>query len=243
MEVGSALPTPDDVKQTAAKTASASSDLISKGCGWGLAIAALAIVATIVMTDQSGQKPGDPAMTPKHVEARPSPRALSVTEQQQLELANKAKIEELKVGVKTLAERDYEGRVIFWKDIVALAPANKAYAEELRKSEREAAKYDYARLNPEKGATIEKIAPRKEGFGNVLVIDITIRNDSLSHLKDFQIVCENKGNSGSTTDVKRSVLYERVEARTSKAFKGINMGLINNQTVSTSCDVEAATIS
>lgn len=172
--------------------------------------------------------------------SRTSTNSMSIAEQREMETRNKAKIEEMKAAVKTLGDRDYEARLTFWKEISALAPANTSYAEEVRRAAAEAARHDYVR--PEDGASIEMLRPHKAASGNVLVIDVTIRNDSLSHLKDFQMVCENKGNSGTTTDTKRRVLYEIVEARTSRTFRDINMGLIDNQAAKTDCRIASASV-
>lgn len=172
--------------------------------------------------------------------SRTSPKSTSIAEQREMETRNEAKIQEMKTAVKTLGDRDYEARLTFWKEISALAPANKSYAEEVRRAAAEAARHDYVR--PEDGASIEMLRPHKAASGNVLVIDVTIRNDSLSHLKDFQMVCENKGNSGTTTDTKRRVLYEIVEARTSRTFREINMGLIDNQAAKTDCRIASASV-
>lgn len=177
---------------------------------------------------------------PEQAASRTTGSSIPIAEQREMETRNAAKIEEMKAAVKTLGDRDFEARLTFWKEISALAPANASYAEEVRKAAAEAAKHDYAR--PEDGASIEMLRPQKVASGNVLVIDVTIRNDSLSHLKDFQIACENKGNSGTTTDIKRRVLYEIVEARTSRTFLNINMGLINNQAAKTDCRITSSSV-
>ncbi|MBU0824289.1 MAG: hypothetical protein KKA44_14175 [Alphaproteobacteria bacterium] len=217
-----------------------SSPVIEKGCGWGLAIGVTAIAAIIYMTNPSKEdrdKAAASASEKQKVVAASKPTELEL---QRMEVQNKDKIDRLKADVKTLAERDYEGRLIFWKQIVLLAPKNKPYAEEARKAAAQVAQHTYE--NPADGASVEAIRPRKEGFGNVLVVDLTIRNDSLSNLKDFIISCETKGNSGTTIDVNRRPIYDVVDARTSRTFREINMGFINNQAASTDCRVEGASI-
>jgi hypothetical protein len=87
-----------------------------------------------------------------------------------------------------------------------------------------------------------KFVGRKEGFGNVLVIDVTIRNDSLSNLKDFHIVCESMGSSGTVTDQNTRVLYGVVEARKTRTFRKLNMGFVNQQSVNADCRVDEASI-
>jgi len=219
----------------------ASATIIEKGCGWGLAVGVAAIAAIIYMTNPSEQDRARAAASASEKQKAIAASQPTELELQRMEVQNKDKIDQLKAGVKTLAERDYEGRLIFWKQIVLLAPKNKSYAEEARKAAAQVAQHTYE--NPADGASVEAIRPRKEGFGNVLVVDLTIRNDSLSNLKDFIIACESKGNSGTTIDVNRRPIYEVVNARSSRSFREINMGLINNQVSSTDCRVEGASIS
>ena len=187
-----------------------------------------------------GNQPEGPPNKAKRAVSGTTAHSPSVAEQQEMERRNKAKIEEMKAAIKTLGERDYEAHLSFWKEISALAPANALYAQEVRRAQAQVQKHSYA--SPEDGASIEVLRPRKEAFGNVLVIDAIIRNDSLSHLKDFLIECESRGNSGTTTDVNRRSLYDIVEARTSRTFRDINMGLINNQAANTTCRVVSATV-
>lgn len=217
-----------------------SSLIIEKGCGWGLAIGVAAIAAVIFVTNPSDRGGGKSATAAPHKQNVATAHKPTALELQRMEAQNKEKIDELKKGVKSLAERDYEGRLVFWEQISALAPANAGYAQERRDAASQVAQHTYAR--PEDGAFVEKIRPRKEAYGNVLVVDVTIRNDSLSHLKDFQILCESKGNSGTTTDANRRSIYDVVAARSSRTFRNINMGFINNQASSTDCRLEGATI-
>ena len=133
-----------------------------------------------------------------------------------MERRNAAKIAELIDGVKTLDERDYEGRLNFWQEITALAPANAEYARKREKLVQQIAELQPAVENPE--------------------------NDSLSNLKDFQIVCESMGPSGTVTDQNTRVLYGLVEARKTRTFRKLNMGLVNQQSVSADCRVDEASI-
>jgi hypothetical protein len=155
---------------------------------------------------------------------------------------NQAKIASLLAVMKTLGDRDYEARLSFWNDIVALAPANAEYARRQQEMADEVARLGYLRENPELGAVVERIRPRKEGFGNVLVIDITLRNDALSHLKDFQISCTTRARSGTIVSNNTRTLYEVVDARSTRTFRKLNMGFINSQSSKTNCVVDGASI-
>jgi len=177
-----------------------------------------------------------PALTPA------APRPVSPKEAEAMERRNAVKIAELIAGAKTLDERDYEGRLNFWQEITALAPGNAEYARKKHELLQQIAALQPAIEHPEQGAQLVKFVGRKEGFGNVLVIDVTIRNDSLSNLKDFQIVCESMGPSGTVTDQNTRILYGVVEARKTRTFRKLNMGFVNQQSVNADCRVDQATI-
>lgn len=177
-----------------------------------------------------------PALTPA------AQRPVSLKEAEAMERRNAVKIAELIAGAKTLDERDYEGRLNFWQEITALAPGNAEYARKKQELVQQIAELQPAVEHPEQGAQLVKFVGRKEGFGNVLVIDVTIRNDSLSNLKDFQIVCESMGPSGTVTDQNARILYGVVEARKTRTFRKLNMGLVNQQSVSADCRVDEASI-
>ena len=167
---------------------------------------------------------------------------VNIAEGQKLERQNKLKIASLLADLKSLKEQDYESRLAFWNGIVALAPANVDYARKRQEMADRIASFDALRENPEQGMTVEKVRGRKEGFGNVLVVDITLRNDALSNLKDFQITCESKGHSGTVINSNTRLLYEVVDARSTRTFRKVNMGLLHSQASSTHCTVDQAAI-
>ena len=202
----------------------------------GGVMTALAFIMLPQGAETAAREDKVPASTPA------APRSISPKEAEAMERRNAAKIAELIDGVKTLDERDYEGRLNFWQEITALAPANAEYARKREKLVQQIAELQPAVENPEQGAQLVKFVGHKEGFGNVLVIDVTIRNDSLSNLKDFQIVCESMGPSGTVTDQNTRVLYGLVEARKTRTFRKLNMGLVNQQSVSADCRVDQASI-
>jgi len=168
---------------------------------------------------------------------------VNAAEGRKLERQNRVKINSLLSDLKALKERDYEARLAFWSDIVLLAPANAEYARKRLEMAIKVESLDRLRENPEEGAVVEKVRGRKEGFGNVLVVDITLRNDALSNLKDFQITCESKGHSGTVVDSNTRTLYEVVDARSTRTFRKLNMGLLHSQANTTHCTVDQASIS
>jgi hypothetical protein len=154
----------------------------------------------------------------------------------------KQKLRELLEGERQMKREDVEGRLIFWDEIVALAPGNTEYAKQRSDVQSEVEALAPYRDQPQLGGVITKLNLRREGFGNVLVIDITVRNKSRANLVDFEITCETFGNSGTSLGENKKVLYEMVKGRSEKAFRGINMGFIDPQTKRSNCIIDRAMI-
>lgn len=192
-------------------------------------------------TDVDPQRLSQSAASAPHLSYENRVQAVKA-EGMQKEKQNKLRIAKLLANVKRLDERDYEGRLVFWHEIVSLAPANTEYTRMESELTVKAATLASLKENPEQGMHVEKIRWRKSGFGNVMVVDFTLRNDSLSRLKDFRITCDSQGNSGTDMDSNTRILYEVVEARKTKTFRNVNMGLINSQVATTSCRVDEASI-
>jgi hypothetical protein len=154
----------------------------------------------------------------------------------------KRKVQDLLAGEKQMKREDVEGRLIFWDEIVALAPDNAEFATQRSNIKSEVDALAPYREQPHLGGVITKYKGRKEGFGNVLVIDITVRNRSRANLVDFEITCETVGASGTVIGRSSKVLFEMVEGRSEKSFRGINMGLIDPQSKRSNCQIERALI-
>lgn len=172
--------------------------------------------------------------------AQPEPQPTPTVKQSAAEV--QAKLSRLLDAERQLAREDVEGRLFAWKEITALAPDNAEYARKRKELEDRVVALKEAVENPEQATVVEEVKARKEGFGNILMIDVTLRNDSLSNLKDFIITCDSKGASGTVIDRNTRTLYEVVEARSSRKFRNINMGLLHSQAKSTDCDVIRASI-
>lgn len=207
-------------------------------------VLALIVIAPLTRCSPppSAVKP-TPTPTPQALKAETAQeRTERLAAEQKRAEATASKIKSLLDGERQLAREDFEGQLVFWNQIVALAPDNALYAKERGRVQSEVDALVRFREHPEEGAEVVKIVPRKAGFGTVLVIDITIRNRSLSNLKDFQIACSNKGASGTEINASTRTLYETVEARSTRTFRRVEMGFIDPQTKSTNCRIEIASI-
>ncbi len=78
---------------------------------------------------------------------------------------------------------------------------------------------------------------RKEGFGNVMEADFTIKNMSDYDIKDVEITCTHSGKSGTKIDKNTKTIYEMVGKHDSERLKKFNMGFIHSQAYSTSCEI------
>lgn len=154
----------------------------------------------------------------------------------------KQKVSELLDGERQMKREDVEGRLIFWDEIVALAPDNAEYAKRRSDIQNEVDALAPYRERPQLGGVITKFKGRREGFGNVLVIDITVRNRSRANLVDFDITCETFGASGTSLGSTSKVLYDHIAGRSEKSFRNVNMGFINPQSKRSECQVERALI-
>lgn len=156
--------------------------------------------------------------------------------------AKREKVKELIEAEQRMPRGEVEGRLTFWDQLLLLDPGNDDYQRKRDILAKESAELAQFRENPELGAEIVKIRPRREGFGAVMVVDVTIRNRSLSVLKDFALSCVDKGPSGSNVGTNAITLYEIVQPRSTQTFKNVNMGLMHPQTKSTNCVINSAEV-
>lgn len=77
----------------------------------------------------------------------------------------------------------------------------------------------------------------KGGFNNIMMIDITIKNNSNYNIKDFTIKCDHSSNSGTKIDSNERIIYEIVKAGETKEMKEFNMGFIHSQATSSNCKI------
>jgi hypothetical protein len=69
-----------------------------------------------------------------------------------------------------------------------------------------------------------------------------VHNPTQYRFKDFVIKCTNFAASGTEIDWSTRILYEVVEPNSTKGFPQINMGLILDQVVQSSCEITDLTV-
>ena len=64
------------------------------------------------------------------------------------------------------------------------------------------------RQNPKKFVKITDFSWRKEGFNNIMILDLTVRNELPFSVKDVEITCEHSAPSGTKIDSNTRTIYE-----------------------------------
>jgi hypothetical protein len=88
-----------------------------------------------------------------------------------------------------------------------------------------------------KQTKILKFSWSKEGFGNVMMANFTVRNNSPYDIKDLEIQCEHSAPSGTVIDSNTRTIYEIVKANSTRTFQGVSMGFIASQVAESGCHI------
>lgn len=187
-----------------------------------------------------------------------------LAEIQKSEKAAKEKIEketktkDLLEKLKTISASQYELNEHFYQQLVNYNPENGPYREKLtyysgkvreeqekeriekEKIKKEEFNKNLARSNPEQFLEIVKFSWSKEGFGNVMEANFTIKNKAPIDIKDFEVRCEHSAASGSLIDSNNQTIYDIVKANSTRTFRNVNMGFIHSQASRSSCNVVSA---
>jgi hypothetical protein len=91
--------------------------------------------------------------------------------------------------------------------------------------------------DPLKNITIDSFRGEKGGFGSVMKATFVIINRNKFAVKDVEVTCTHRANSGSVIDSNRRTIYERIKAGGNHAVVDFNMGFIHSQANSTNCRV------
>lgn len=163
------------------------------------------------------------------------------------EARNAAKIASLEKQAQALPSYDLDGRMAIYRQIIGMAPSEAKWRDRMAGLEAEDAKMrkdveEVRRqlLFPEEFALFELKHWRKGGFGSVMTVSGTIRNNSRFALKDFTLQCELSAPSGTLVDRNVKVVYEQVAAGSSKVIRDFNMGFITEQSAAASCKIVRA---
>jgi hypothetical protein len=94
--------------------------------------------------------------------------------------------------------------------------------------------------NPADRLTMKGMTWSLSGFKNVGIVNVTIENANDFAVKDVGIRCYFSGKSGTQLSSNNHTIFDTIPAKAKKAFKEVNVGLIDSQSATASCNVETA---
>ena len=90
---------------------------------------------------------------------------------------------------------------------------------------------------PAENISISTSSPRKVGFGNILELDISLKNRNPYPVKDIKIKCTHRGKSNTVVDTTSTTIYDVIPANGTLSLSDHNMGFMHPQTEYVSCKV------
>ena len=84
---------------------------------------------------------------------------------------------------------------------------------------------------------IVKQSWRKDVFGTMATINITVKNTAPFDIKDIIIRCHFYAKSGTKVNSSKHTIYEIIEPGSTKKFRNVNLGFINPQASRGGCQV------
>lgn len=77
----------------------------------------------------------------------------------------------------------------------------------------------------------------KEGFGDIMIANFVVKNDSNYNIKDLEITCNHFAKSGTRIDSNTRTIYDIVKAHSTRRFTKFNMGFIHTQAAKSECSI------
>jgi len=94
--------------------------------------------------------------------------------------------------------------------------------------------------NPADRLTMKGMTWSLSGFKNVGIVNVTIENSNDFAVKDVGIRCYFSGKSGTQLSANSHTIFDTIPPKSKKAFKEVNVGFIDSQSATASCNVETA---
>lgn len=162
-------------------------------------------------------------------------------EQNRVAAARQKQIADLKDKVKTVPSSATNQNIQLYEQLSRLDPDNQKYRDKLNHyiGIRDIKKNQ--ERSPEKFVKIVKFSWTKEAFGNVMELDITLKNELPFAVKDIEIRCEHYAPSGTKIDSNERTIFEILQPGEKRSFQDFNMGFIHSQATSTGCGVNSVT--
>jgi|GEM_PF-708736 len=87
------------------------------------------------------------------------------------------------------------------------------------------------------GVSIVSQAWHRDRFNTVAIVDVIVKNGNDYAVKDFDLECQFYGQSGTRVADLTKTIFDRIEPKKTRSFKGLNMGLLTDQGARGACRV------
>jgi len=161
-----------------------------------------------------------------------------------IELERKNRIAKLLEEMKSVASVDIEGQARIYRQLSDLEPNSRDFRSKRESLEKQIsqkieaqARLELQQKNPTLFVTLENFSWSKEGFGNVMIANFSIKNTLPWPIKDIEIQCTHSAPSGTTIDQNTRTIYERIEANKVRRISNFNMGFIHSQASRSGCNI------
>lgn len=91
--------------------------------------------------------------------------------------------------------------------------------------------------NPVRKLELVDFNPDRGGFGAILMVSFTLKNNYDRRFSDIKVRFIEKGKSGTEINSRELTIYDSIEAGETKKFNDFNVGFVNSQTDSVSMDI------
>lgn len=162
-------------------------------------------------------------------------------EQKRVATARQKQIADLENKAKTVPSSETNQNIQLYEQLSRLDPNNQKYRgklnhyigiRDLKKNQER---------SPEKFVKIVEFSWTKEAFGNIMELDITLKNELPFAVKDIEIRCDHYAPSGTKIDSNERTIFEVMQPGETRSFQDFNMGFIHTQAEKTGCGVDGVT--
>lgn len=137
-----------------------------------------------------------------------------------------------------IRDRDAEARRKE-REVAANADRDKK-ALELAEIRLKNAAIEEAARNPHRNITMQNFDWSKSGFGSIMMASFRLKNENGFAVKDIAITCGLFAKSGTQLSTARQVIYEIIPAKSTRTFREVNLGFINQQSAQANCKLTDA---
>ena len=160
-------------------------------------------------------------------------------EQEHLALLEKNQKEIVKLlsEVKSIPYEDFSRNLRYYTQLSKLDPGNIEYENKRSHYKEKLDELEKWKTNPSMALEISEFRWWTDGFGSIMMIDISIKNNAPFDIKDMTLKCRHSAASGREIDSNTREIFDIFPAGRTKKVSDFNMGFIDQQVKRSGCVV------